>query len=497
MQQQISQKDKDALYLYQRALTDPEWWVRSVLGHTPWSKQIEILESVRDNRATAVKSCHGAGKSFSAADVALWYLYTHRPSIVLTTAPTDRQVKGILWKEIRKSFQRSKAPLGGTILTQELKLDADWFAWGFTAPDYDPDRFQGFHEVHILVVVDEASGVSEEIYEGIDGVLTSEHARLLMIGNPTNPAGRFAKAFKSTGVSKISISAFDTPNFTRFGITEQDIINQTWEEKQDGGLPAPYLVTPRWVADRLKDWGQSSPLYLSKVLAQFPQDAEDTLIPLHLIEAAVDRVLPESGPNQIAVDVARFGSDSSIIIQRLGPVARILKKIQKCDTMTLSGHVITALRNTKAEIAKIDVIGVGAGVYDRLDEQEFSVLEMQAGSTAHDSERYANARAEWWWGLRQRFEDGDISIEDDEELIAQLANIRYKVTSKGQILIESKDDMKKRGLPSPDKGDALMMVFAGEEDIRDMDAEPTINESVGEQADIPGTSDYSGIPGLW
>lgn len=450
-----------------RALMDPEWWVRSVLGHTPWKKQIEILESVRDNTTTAVKSCHGAGKSFSAADVALWYLYTHRPSIVLTTAPTDRQVKGILWKEIRKAYQRSIYPLGGDMLTQELKLDADWFAWGFTAPDYDPDRFQGFHEVHILVVVDEASGVSEEIYEGIDGVLTSEHARLLMIGNPTNPSGRFAKAFKSEGVSKISISAFDTPNFTRFNITEKDIIENTWQDMITDDLPAPYLVTPRWVYDRYRSWGESSPLYLSRIKAQFPAQSNDTLIPLHLIEAAIERTLHAGSPSELGVDVARFGADETVICHRAGPVARIIKTIQKCDTMELTGIVVQQIRETASSVAKIDAIGVGAGVLDRLNELEMPAQDMQSGAAAKDPERYKNARAEWWWGLRTRFEDGDIDIENDEVLLSQLANIRYKVTSRGQILIESKEEMKKRGFPSPDRADALMLAFAETEEPYD------------------------------
>lgn len=470
--QAISQTD--ASVTLDRALQDPEWWVRTVLGHNPWHKQIEIFESVRDNMTTAVKSCHGAGKSFSAADVALWYLYTHRPSIVLTTAPTDRQVKGILWKEIRKSYQRAVYPLGGDMLTQELKLDADWFAWGFTAPDYDPDRFQGFHEIHILVVVDEASGVSEEIFEGIDGVLTSEHARLLMIGNPTNPAGRFAKTFRSPGVSKISISAFDTPNFTEFGITEQDIIQKTWEEKITGELPAPYLVTPRWVADRLRDWGETSPLYLSRIKAQFPSQGEDTLIPLHLIEAAVERTLQPGTPSELGVDVARFGADETVIMHRHGAVARILKTLPKCDTMELTGYVVQAIRDTAATGAKIDAVGIGAGVYDRLIELQQPAREMQSGAAATDTERYANARAEWWWGLRTRFEEGDIDIENDEILCSQLSTIRYKINSRGQILIESKEDMKKRGLPSPDRADTLMLLFAGSDDwIFDTVDEPT------------------------
>jgi hypothetical protein len=281
-----------------------------------------------------------------------------------------------------------------------------------------------------------------------------------MIGNPTNPSGRFAKAFKSPGISKISISAFDTPNFTEFEITEQDIIRKTWEDKLTSGLPAPYLVTPRWVADRLADWGESSPLYLSRIKAQFPAQSDDTLIPLHLIEAAVERNLTPGDPCELGVDVARFGADETVILHRAGPVVRIIKTLPTCDTMELTGHVVQSIREMNASAAKIDGVGVGAGVLDRLVELNLPAFDMQSGAGANEPEKYKNARAEWWWGLRTRFEEGDIDIENDEILVSQLANIKYKVTSRGQILIESKEDMKKRGLPSPDRADTLMLVFA-------------------------------------
>jgi hypothetical protein len=450
----------EAEALANEAIADPAGWVGNVLGRSLWQRQREIIESVRDNRETAVKSCHAAGKSYTAANVALWWLYNYPHSLVLTTAPTDRQVRGILWKEIRTGHQRARWPLGGELLSQELKLESDWFAWGFTAPDYDPDRFQGFHAIHTLVIVDEASGVSEEIYEAIDGVLTADESRLLMIGNPTNPSGRFAKAFRIPSVGKISISAFETPNFSAFGITEDDIRANTWEEKITGPLPAPYLVTPRWVYDRFTRWGEESPLYLAKVRARFPQVGTDGLIPLHWIEAAVERILIPSEPSELAVDVARFGSDESVIMHRRGPVARTLKILPFCDTMTLAGEVILAFRSTGARCAKIDAVGIGAGVYDRLKEQEFEVDEMQAGARAADPEQFANTRAEWYWGLRKLFEEEAIDIEEDEELIVQLTDIRYKVNSRGQILIESKEDMKRRGVSSPDRADALMLLFA-------------------------------------
>lgn len=449
-----------------RHLLDPALWVREVLGKDPWEKQTKILESVRDNKVTAVKSCHAAGKSFVAAAAALWYLNNHQRSIVITTAPTDRQVTGILWKEIRTAHTRAKVKLPGTCQTQDLKLDEDWFAMGFTAPERAGDKFQGFHSEYILVIVDEASGVSEEIYQAIDGILTSDQSRLLLIGNPINPSGRFFNEFASFGATKITISAYDTPNFTRFGIIEQDIINGTWEAKVTGALPAPYLVTPGWVADNVKRWGIESPLYLSKVLAQFPSAGTDTLIPLHRIEAAVERNLEAGEPVQLGVDVARFGSDETVIMLRQGPKARIYKVLPMSDTMATAGEVIFALRETGAPLAKIDSVGVGAGVFDRMKEQDIPVVEMQSGASAQDKERYANARAEWWWALRSRFESGDIDIPNDEMLVAQLSGIRYKINSRGQILIESKDEMKRRGVSSPDRADALMLVFGVSDEER-------------------------------
>src|SRR3990172_3550101 len=258
--------------IIERSLKEPEWFVQNVLGGDPWQIQIGILQAIRDYPEVAVKSCHSAGKSWLAAQAVMWFLLTHKPCIVITTAPTDRQVRGILWKEIRLAYKRSKVPIGGQLLTQELRLSDDWWAWGFTAPDWDPDRFQGFHEENVMVVIDEAAGVSTQIYDAIDAVLSSESVRKLEIGNPTDDSGGFGKSFKSADIKKFTISAFDTPNFTHFGITEVDIIDGSWEDKIEGRvLPYPSLVTPAWVARRAKRWGLESPMYRSRVLAEFPQ----------------------------------------------------------------------------------------------------------------------------------------------------------------------------------------------------------------------------------
>ena len=451
---------ESAKSILEKAKSNPQWWVQNVLGSKLWHKQIEVLESIRDNQEIAVASCHGAGKSYVAACAALWYVCCHRPAIVITTAPTDRQVKGILWKEIRLAHQKAKVPIGGKLLSQELKFDSNHWIWGFTAPEYDPDRFQGFHEVNVLVIVDEAVGVSEQIYQAIEGILTSENAKLLMISNPTDASGRFGQSFKTAGIKKIGISAFDTPNFTDFNITEEDIEQDIWQEKITGQLPMPYLITPNWVSQRYKRWGRESPLYHSRVKGQFPQQGTDSLIPLAWVQAAMERSLDPGEPVELGIDVARYGPDETVFLLRQGPVARMKKVIPMGDTMETTGQTIKMMAETGAVVAKIDADGLGAGVYDRMQEQGKPTLEMRSGMKASDSERFANTRAEWWWGLRERFEEGDIDIEEDEELISQLSSMKYKVNSRGQIQVEGKDEMKKRGLPSPDRADALMLVFA-------------------------------------
>lgn len=455
----LNQQTIDAIL--ERARDDPAWWARKVLGHDLWDSQVQILKSIRDNPETAVASCHGIGKSFTAATATLWFLSVNKPSIVITTAPTDRQVKGILWKEIRLAHKNANLPLGGRLLQQELKYAENWWAWGFTAPEYDPDRFQGFHEVNILVIADEAAGISEQIYEGIDGILSSENSRLLMIGNPTYAGGRFGKAFKTAGISKFRIDAFRTPNFTEFGITQDDIIRDTWASKIDRPLPRPYLVTPHWVAKMAKR-GMNSPFYQSRVMAQFPEQDTDTLIPISWIDRAVEADLSGGAeePNILSADIARFGGNKTILLHRKGGVARIVKRIPYADTMQVVGEIRLMAREKQVDNIRVDADGIGAGVYDRLNELREPVSEMRSGFRPLEPDKFLNNRAEWWWHLRELFEKDQIDIENDDELISQLSNIKYKLNSRGQIVIESKEDMKKRGVESPDEADTLMLAFA-------------------------------------
>lgn len=441
-----------------RAQREPAWFWQYVLGAAPWAKQAEILEAVWRHPRVAVRSCHGAGKSWSAARVVLTFLCAWPDSIVVTTAPTDRQVRKILWQELHKAYRAGKVRIGGELLQTELRFRPGWYAFGF-ATDV-PDNFQGLHAKRLLAVVDEAAGVEPPIWDAVEGILTSQDAHLLAIGNPTDPAGPFARLFKDADVHKVHISAFDTPNLTAFGITEADVAAGTWEAKVAGPLPYPALVTPVWVADKYRRWGPTSPMYQARVKGDFPDVGEDTVIPLSWVEAAQARTLEPIKPGELGVDVARFGTDKTVIVHRCGPVARILSVTSKEDTMETTGRVVAALGKTSATVAKVDVIGVGAGVVDRLVELGKPVAAMNSAEAAADPERFINRRAEWYWGLREMFERGEIDLDGDDELAAQLSSLKYKFTSRGQIQIEPKESLKKRGLSSPDLADALMLAMA-------------------------------------
>jgi hypothetical protein len=206
---------------------------------------------------------------------------------------------------------------------------------------------------------------------------------------------------------------------------------------------------------------KASPRYVAKCLGEFPELGDDTLISPRWIEAAQARTQEPAHHTVLGVDVARFGSDETIFALARGPVVRIVGEHAKLRTTETTGHVIAAKREHGVHELRVDGVGVGSGVVDELLEAGHDVVDMQSGAAAADSEHFANARAEWWWGLRQRFEAGDIDLAaDDDELAAQLGTIKYKYTARGQVLIESKDDMRKRGLPSPDRADAVMLAKA-------------------------------------
>ena len=250
---------------------DPVGFVGEVLRCELWSKQREVIESVRDHRRTAGRSAHGIGKTRAAAATLLWHLAAYPGSRVVSTAPTFSQVRELLWREVAVMVAAADGFFDGQLTDTRLELSADWFAVGLSTDR--PERFSGHHSERLLLVVDEASGVDEAIFEAAEGFLTSEHARVLLIGNPTTLAGTFHRSFHAERAlwNTINVSALDAPAFTGEAVSETVLRR---------------LVTREWVETAAKRWGGQSPLYQVRVLGEFPSSADDTVCPLAEVEAA-------------------------------------------------------------------------------------------------------------------------------------------------------------------------------------------------------------------
>ncbi len=289
------------------------------------------------------------------------------------------------------------------------------------------------------------------LWVAADSLIGNEYSRFLAIGNPDDPDVEFAEVCKpGSGWNVIGISAFDTPNFTG------EEVSQSLSD---------LLVSRIWEKETRAQWGEDSPYYISKVLGQFPKVSVGGLIPHAWIEAAQERELEPGEPNEGGVDVGA-GGDSSVFAHRRGGWARILWRDQNPDTMQTCGKVIATLKQTGASVVKVDKIGIGKGIYDRGKELGEPIQGINVGLPARNSEQFKNLRAEAYWALRQRFQDGDIDIDpNDAELAAQLSDIKYKRNSRGQIVIESKEEMKRRMKRSPDDADALMLAFISDSPV--------------------------------
>lgn len=459
------QEAKAAVARFTDFVNDPVGFVETSCGGFCWSKQKEVMLSVRDNRRTAVPSCHDVGKSAIAARIAAWWLATNEPgeAFVVTTAPTWRQVKNILWREIGRLHR--KAGLPGRVTQTEWHINDEIVAFGVSPADNDPTAMQGIHARKVLVILDEACGVVKVLIQAADSLISNDESRMLAIGNPDDPTAEFANMCKpGSGWNVVHISAFDSPNFTGEDIPD-------WLK--------PLLVSRTWVEEKRRSWGEQSPLWKSKILGEFPDQAEDGVVPYSALRAAVIRELQEEGDIELGVDVARFGTDNSVCYRRRGRVARKQWKVNGNSTDVVGEKVILTAIELKAKRIKIDDTGIGGGVTDYLnkakrdgvvidgkivklpdDVEVVPIIFGEAPATSSAGEKFLNLRAELHWGMRLRFLDGDIDIEDDDDLLAQASSIKYRQNSRSQIVIESKDDIKKRGLPSPDDWEALLLAFA-------------------------------------
>lgn len=317
------------------------------------------------------------------------------------------------------------------------------FAVPRTSRIENPDAFQGFHAKNLLFVVDEASGVPDKIFEVGEGAMSTPGAKTIMTGNPTNTAGYFYDAFHK--------------------------MSDFWWGRRVSCLDVEADYANPKYADRIAaKWGADSNVYRVRVLGEFPSENDDSVIPYYLVEAAKNRdvdpvhtIMPVWG-----LDVARFGTDKTALCKRKGNVIlEPIKTWRKRDTMEVAGLILNEYEDTKSDEMPseilVDVIGVGAGVVDRMRELGLPVRGINVGESPSGRDRFMRLRDELWWRGREWFERQDVKIPEDEELIGQLTSIGYEVSSTGKLKVWSKDKLKEMGRDSPDLADAFCLTMAG------------------------------------
>lgn len=436
---------------------DPVAFVQDILQVNPDEWQSETLTALATKPKVSVRSGQGVGKTALEAWSVIWFLCCRPNPKVICTAPTRQQLHDVLWAEIAKWLE-------GTLVNNFLKWtktkvymignEERWFATARTATK--PENIQGFHEDFMLFVVDEASGVADSIMEAILGTLSGAENKLLMCGNPTRTSGVFYDSHHRDRIDyqTLKVSSYDSKR------TNKDNI-----------------------ASLLRKYGRDSDVARVRIFGEFPKAEPDAFISLFEVEKATRRVvyvdddgnldIPYSAVLSIGVDVARFGSDETTIFARIGKKVLGFERFQGQDTMKTAGEAIKKARELMREYSKlhctinVDDDGVGGGVTDRLNEvvieegYNITINRCSNGARANNSESYDDWGTESWAVIKELMED--IEIPNDDELIAQLTSRKYRVTSKGKIKLERKEDMKRRGLPSPDRADGLALAFANTE----------------------------------
>jgi hypothetical protein len=449
--------------------------------------------------------------SMIASVLACWWVSTKPPgqAIVVSTAPTYAQVNKILWEEIRKhhsSAARGDYPMPGRVTqADEWKLgDGQIVGFGRKPAKGDRHSFHGIHRRYVLALLDEACGVPEEIWTGVEAITTNMGCRILAIGNPDDRNTEFGKNFLDSNTAhlwnRISIPAHTTPNFT--GEPVPRLLNEV-------------LVSRDWVSDRLDSWGENDPRYLSKVMAEFPQESQSSLFPPHVIADARDEP-PAPALHSIlrlGVDVARFGSDQTVVASYSGVTAKVEESWSGTDTVSSAYKVLEIAERLKEERKapwveiRVDAVGLGAGVVDTLNarsmllpEPWFTVYEMH-GSAAPPTNTggsvygYGNARAYWYDQLRQRMRNGSAKILDPDEKVSDDLKIVFYKIKNGRLFILSKEEMRKEHGRSPDYSDAIAYAVAPVSDSL-LDVGDTVSDSVHDVLDAlnDDDSEYSISP---
>jgi len=418
------------------------------LGVQLWSKQAEALRLLNHYPRVAVRSGNGVGKTFTAALATIAYLMGGGGYAILTSS-SWRGVRRSLFPELKRILAAlpPSRSLGGVCLDTEWKLRNQWGAFGVSADQ--PENFSGFRTPRgVLVVVDEASGLTVDIANAIEGLCSSSLSKVLYIGNPLRPEGPFFESFRSQRWKTLHISTFDSPNV------------------QAGKEVIPGLASADWVEAQAAEWGEGSPTYQARILGEFPDDA-GSLIPYAWFDAVTtDQPIDRMGTTRLGVDVARQGGDRTAFVYRDAAGVMSVESFSGQDLMSTAGRIARAIESGDVipEAVFIDDCGLGGGVTDRLIEQGYAVQPINFGSAALEKDRFLNRRAECYFRMRDALDpNGERKLRipgQYRDILREAAAPMIEYSSRGQIKLEAKAKIRERMDRSPDLADALALTFA-------------------------------------
>ena len=477
MNEEIDRETRDVIgelmLSYRR---DPVFFVEHALGHLTWSKQREVLQSVVQNERTAVRASHSVSKTYSAAEVVVWFLNCFPNSKVITTAPTWTQMAKLLWAEIRSIYVRSRLALEGECLMTEIKTDdPDHYAIGFSTDK--PARAEGWHAPAILFILDEAKGIPQWLWDSVRGSMTGGFCRELAISTTdgVQVGEQFWKIFQGDDSSwnRVHISAFDSPYVTGEKFRGLDMPDLARPDRFSRRTVDPQDLTfqiagPAWIEECRKEWGEESVLFQTKVKGEISDAGADSIIKLSQVEQmvknAADEAFNSEGQEEGGVDVARGGTDDTVLFHRKG--LRILdQKIiatpqlpEKAKLVFIAEEVERFFGYDKKLRIKVDDTGVGGGVTDILQADGYNVVPVNFGAEANEPDKYTNTISEMWFEVGKIVHEIAWAVSD--RLKAELVNRKQKaLDKKGRRAVESKDDYKARGFRSPDEADGFLLAF--------------------------------------
>jgi len=432
----------------------PSLFCKEILGETPYDLQAEIMDSILESKRIAVAAANGVGKTWAAARLAAWFLVCIPKSLVVTTAPTYRQVRFLIWRELFTVYEKISKRSGGSFgkfVTTKWETPNGGLALGFAASEYRADRFQGLHAPYLLVIVDEASGISDTIYEQILATLRGKDAYLFMIGNPLSSRGPFAEAFSSGSFRTFKISAFDSPNV------------------KAGEIVVPGLVTKEDIERDRLIFGEDSLYWKTRILAEFPDQETGALFSLQDILNAQSIERDPNAPIEAGFDPASSKGESfSVLVFRQGPAAYRLETLTANNLMEMAEKAHQLILQEGAVRVKVDALGLSAGVADRLVELAGDAYEVVPIIGSEKSlEGYATMRTEMWVKFAELVKTGRAGgpVFADRRVVKDLLAIELEITNAGKLALSKKIS----GRTKFDFGDALVYAFWNPGGISDLE----------------------------